>query len=142
MSEAQPEYEIGYKKPPCATRFGKGSSGNPKGRPKGSKNLATLFQGVAFTKIQVTENGRTRTMTRLEAVLHQFSNLALKGNARAMKEFFQLQRMFELEQVRDEPAAVPHERDEMVMKSILRRMQQSQITLSTTVTNDSTGEKL
>jgi hypothetical protein len=78
-------------------------------------------------------------MTRLEAVLHQFANSALKGSHRAMKEFFQLQRISELDQVREESATVPHERDEMVMKSILRRMQQSQPTLSTTVTSDSTG---
>jgi hypothetical protein len=141
MHDSQPEYEVGYGKPPRATRFGKGVSGNPKGGPKGSKNLSTLFQRVATTRIQVTESGRTRTMTRLEAVLHQFANSALKGNHRAMKEFFQLQRMFELEQARDQPVAIPHERDEMVMKSILKRMQQGQPTLSTTATNDSTGDK-
>ena len=38
MSEG---YEVGYKKPPKHTRFQKGQSGNPNGRPKGSKNLAT-----------------------------------------------------------------------------------------------------
>ena len=139
MHDDQSGYEVGYGKPPRATRFGKGASGNPKGRPKGSKNLSTLFQRVATARIQVTENGRTRTITRLEAVLHQFANSALKGNHRAMKEFFQLQRISELDQVREESATVPHERDEMVMKSILRRMQQSQPTLSTTVTSDSTG---
>ena len=35
------DYEVGYKKPPIHTRFKPGVSGNPKGRPKGTKNLAT-----------------------------------------------------------------------------------------------------
>jgi hypothetical protein len=37
-------YEVGYGKPPTSGQYAKGKSGNPKGRPKGSKNLSTLVQ--------------------------------------------------------------------------------------------------
>jgi hypothetical protein len=44
-SDAEPSTpEIGYARPPVASRFKKGQSGNPLGRPKGKKNMATEFQ--------------------------------------------------------------------------------------------------
>lgn len=36
-------YEVGYGKPPKHTRYRKGASGNPAGRPKGQRNLATIL---------------------------------------------------------------------------------------------------
>jgi hypothetical protein len=32
---------VGYGRPPLATRFRAGQSGNPRGRPKGARNLST-----------------------------------------------------------------------------------------------------
>jgi Family of unknown function (DUF5681) len=37
------DYEVGYGKLPRHTRFVKGQSGNPRGRPPGAKNLKTML---------------------------------------------------------------------------------------------------
>jgi len=66
MDESLKDYEVGYGKPPTETRFVKGKSGNPSGRPKGTKNAATIFRDVTRQTIRVTENGIPREMSRYE----------------------------------------------------------------------------
>ena len=51
------DYKVGYKKPPLHTRFRKGQSGNPRGRPRGSKNLSTLLTDALNEPVVVTEDG-------------------------------------------------------------------------------------
>jgi len=79
------EYEVGYGKPPKHTRFSKGSSGNPRGRPRGAKNWATLVRGAVFAQVEVRENGRPiRRISKLEAAVTQLVNKAASGNLRAL----------------------------------------------------------
>ena len=42
-SDTKRDYEVGYSKPPRHTRFTKGQSGNPQGRPPEAKNLSNLL---------------------------------------------------------------------------------------------------
>jgi hypothetical protein len=58
MSETKREYAPNYRKPPLHTRFKKGQSGNPRGRPK--KNLPTLLVAALNEPVYVTTNGRRR----------------------------------------------------------------------------------
>lgn len=58
---------VGYRRPPKATRFTAGNSGNPNGRPKGSKNLSTLFAEELARTITLTENGKRKKMPKLRA---------------------------------------------------------------------------
>ena len=78
------KYEVGYMKPPKATQFKKGESGNPKGRPKGCVNVATLAQQVLSERVTVTEKGRERTMPMAEVLVRQAVTKAAKGDLKAI----------------------------------------------------------
>jgi hypothetical protein len=79
------EYTVGKGKPPQHTRFQKGHSGNPKGHRKGSRNVATLLEQALNERVVVTENGKRKTITKLEAMLKQLANKAASGDHRAIK---------------------------------------------------------
>src|SRR5260221_37785 len=61
-------HEVGYGKPPKATRFRKGRSGNPKGRQRGDKNLISVFKCMAKKQIKIREGYKLRTITMADAI--------------------------------------------------------------------------
>lgn len=75
--------DVGYGRPPRAYQFKPGQSGNPKGRPKGAKNEATILHELLNRKIPIREAGRTRKITVLEAILLRFTEDSLKGNTKS-----------------------------------------------------------
>jgi len=77
------QYEVGYGRPPKATRFKPGSSGNPKGRPKGSKAPKTLLEEALSSPIIITEGGVTRKIEQREALFKSLVAKAIKGDARS-----------------------------------------------------------
>src|SRR5665213_2495307 len=81
------DYDVGYAKPPEATRFKKGQSGNPKGRqPKTAvEDMRLLLDRILAEEVTEREGGRTRTMTNLESMLHIQMTNALKGSKSATR---------------------------------------------------------
>jgi hypothetical protein len=79
------DYEVGYGKPPCHSRFQKGQSGNPRGRPAGAKNLNTLLSKALNQAIVVTESGGQKKITKREAIITQLVNRSAKADLRAIK---------------------------------------------------------
>ena len=80
------EYEVGYAKPPRHAGFQKGRSGNPKGRPKGAKNFATLLGEALDEKVSLTEDGHRRRITKRELVIKQLVNKSASADLRAIKQ--------------------------------------------------------
>jgi len=72
---------VGYRKPPVHSRYRKGQSGNPGGRPKGmtSGRAAALMQKEAYRRIRVKEGDKVVTMTVFQAVLRSLITLAMKA---------------------------------------------------------------
>lgn len=71
---------VGYGRPPKHSQFKPGHSGNPKGRPKGAKNEATIWRNVFNKRVAIREGGRQRKVSLLEAMILKFVEDALKGN--------------------------------------------------------------
>ncbi len=90
MSGEDRPYEVGYGKPPRASRFQTGVSGNPKGRPRGSKNLATVVLKESRKKITINGPRGRREVTKLEATVMQLANKSAQGDLRAAREFIPL----------------------------------------------------
>ncbi|MFY9969457.1 MAG: DUF5681 domain-containing protein, partial [Roseiarcus sp.] len=59
--------EVGNRRPPLATRFRPGQSGNPRGRPKTANRLRALVERELGEEVEAKENGELVRITKLEA---------------------------------------------------------------------------
>jgi hypothetical protein len=118
----RPTRSVGYGTPPEITRFKKGVSGNPKGRPKGSLNVATAFMKALREKVVINEHGQRKTITKLEAALKQLANKGASGDLRALTQLIALAQDAEAKQnVPGTQEIVTSEVDREVMEGILSR---------------------
>lgn len=90
---------VGYGKPPQATRFQKGRSGNPNGRPKkqpappvrfGDGSVAKAIERGSLRTVPVTVGGKPVDMPVTEAMVHALQQQAIKGNRLSAKHLLKL----------------------------------------------------
>ncbi len=102
--------EIGYGKPPVRTRFQKGSSGNPRGRPKNALTydhrsdrsyVKDDILKVLQQHVPVNEAGQVKRVTRQRAMVKSLVNGAIKGNSTAIGQLWKLFKHFGLDKQPD-----------------------------------------
>lgn len=125
-------FDVGYGKPPKESRFVKGQSGNPNGRPKGKKNLATLIEDAIYEPIKISVNGKKQNTTKIEVIMKQLVNKAATGDNPSTKILFSLLPF--INQLKDEdmsPAAI-QEADAAILELLQIRLHQMPPKQSTT----------
>ena len=114
---------VGYGRPPMTTRFRPGQSGNPRGRPKGARNLGTLVAAALSERVAINENGRRRRITKFEATVKQLVNRAASGEARATQFLLALVQANEARPAQQDASRLS-DADSIVMAELTRRLGQ------------------
>ena len=119
------ESDVGHGKPPKQTQFKKGQSGNPRGRPKGSKNLNTLIKRELESRITIEQNGMKRKIRRKEALVKGLVNDALKGKDRPRDKVLDFVERAEVADASEPTRLELAERDAQILERFLARRSNS-----------------
>ena len=77
---AESEQKVGYGRPPVATRFKAGMSGNPSGKRKAKPTLSQRLDRILAESVSVTEGGKSKRMAKEEVFLRQMVTRAIGGD--------------------------------------------------------------
>jgi hypothetical protein len=129
LTKASKSYKVGKGRPPLETRWKSGQSGNPKGRPKGTKNLLTLFAEALDRKLKIRDSGKLRTVTTREAIVTRTVLDALKGDHKSRTLLLEyepkISREAHLKQEQDFNDLPPEERATRASEAYLRLVRAS-----------------
>lgn len=106
-ADDETDYDVGYRKPPKAGQFRPGQSGNPKGRKKRSRGLKTDLGAELRSKVPVTENGKTKQLTKQQLLIKALVTKAAKGDTKAAAQVLSMtMHMFGVEDQRADKATL------------------------------------
>ena len=114
---------VRYGRPPMMTRFRPGQSGNPRGRPRGARNLSTIVAAALSERVAINENGRRRLITKFEATVKQLVNRAASGGARSTQLLLALVQANEARPAQQDASRLS-DADSIVMAELTRRLGQ------------------
>lgn len=124
---AKDKARVGYGRPPIHSQFQPGRSGNPRGRPKASKDLQARLKKAAGEKVVVQDGGRERKVDKLDLAVTQMMNKAAQGQSTFLR--------MALKEIQNAEAAAPPaappeeltESDRDVIAFVIRRIRQHEV---------------
>jgi Family of unknown function (DUF5681) len=122
MAEATGHYDVGYGKPPKATQFQPGQSGNRRGRPKGAKGLRAELKEELDEYVTITSDGKSRRIRKRRLIIKALAAQAAKGNVSAADKLLAL--VIQAEGFEDQrPQAKPlSDTDQLILDRMLEGM--------------------
>jgi Family of unknown function (DUF5681) len=124
------DYEIGYGKPPVATRFKKTNRANPRGRPRGSTSLAVLLQRALDAPADDDAGGsKRRRFSKRELMVRNLVERSAGADLAATKLLFEMLRKIDPRAVGPDPhEATPFGEDALtLLKERLARLARAQM---------------
>jgi len=122
MPDDDDDYEVGYARPPRHSRFVKGQSGNPRGRPRGAENIETLLDEALNELVVVTDHGGRRKVSKRKAFITQIVNGGAKGNFRAVPILLAMLKDFESDTALQATEPAYTEADRQIIQHIQARL--------------------
>lgn len=83
-------YVVGYGRPPVGGQYKPGQSGNPRGRPKGARNVETILRDELFAPVTIVEKGRRKKVPRFTALVRRLMEKGFAGDLRASFRLIEL----------------------------------------------------
>src|SRR5215218_7009111 len=95
------DYEVGKGRPPVHSRWKPGQCGNPKGRPKKAKGIATMAREALERPLPVIVNGRKQQMSVRAVAYRKLADRAASGDGKALSLLLQLESEFQQSEPND-----------------------------------------
>lgn len=96
MSQSGDTDKSGYGRPPKDHQFKPGQSGNPRGRPKGSRGLKQVVRAALDDEVELVVGGQSLRKTKREVVVLKLIQKAASGNVRAIDSLLKLDQQFDI----------------------------------------------
>ena len=116
-------YVVGYGKPPKHTQFKPGQSGNPKGKPRGTKHLRTIIQEEANAIIKIKEGNKLKKITKKEALIKSLMAKGIKGETKSIEKAIRLIGEIEAKVLEDKGIQEAYSEDDLAVLSSFLKMQ-------------------